>query len=149
MVSCTEFIWAYSELFSFLDENFGKKELIKFWKYLSKNFLGNLEKLAKKKGAYGMAEYWGHTLPEEGADYIITVKKDLFQIKMLNCPSAELLRKGPIKPYRDYCEHCLWLYPPIIRKYGWKVKIDYTDYKDGTCVETYTKKSSKNRSRKT
>jgi len=141
MVSCTEFIWAYSELFSFLDENFGKKELIKFWKYLSKNFLQNFEELVKRKGAYGMAEYWGHCLPEEGADYVMTVRKDFLQIKMLNCPSAELLRKGLAKPYQNYCEHCVWLYPPIVMKYGWKVKIDYTNYKDGICIGTYSKKS--------
>ena len=139
MVSCTEFILAYSELFSFLDENFGKKELIKFWKYLSQNFLQNLEELVKKKGAYGMAEYWGHTLPEEGANFVMTVKKNFFQIRMLKCPSAKLLREGPVKGYKDYCEHCLWLYPPIIRKYGWRTKLNYTNFKDVTCVITYTK----------
>ena len=140
MVSCTEFIWAYSELFSFLEENFGKKEVRKFWKYLSKNCLQNLEELVRKRGAYGMAEYWGHTLPEEGADFIMTVKKNFFQIKMLNCLSAQLLREGPVEGYADYCEHCLWLYPPIIRKYGWEAKVNYTNFQEGTCVETYTKK---------
>ena len=88
-----------------------------------------------------MAEYWGHTLPEEGADFVMTVRKDFFQIKMLSCPSAKLLRECPVEPYKDYCEHCLWLYPPIIRKYGWKAKIDYTNFGNGTCTITYTKNS--------
>ena len=34
MISCTEFIPAYSELFNFLDENYGRKEVDCFWEYL-------------------------------------------------------------------------------------------------------------------
>ena len=34
MISCTEFIPSYSELFSYLDKHFGKSEVEKFWTYL-------------------------------------------------------------------------------------------------------------------
>ena len=36
MISCTDFIPAYSELFSFLDENYGRGEVEKLWEYLFK-----------------------------------------------------------------------------------------------------------------
>ena len=35
MVSCTEFILAYNELFKFLEEGYGKRAVIKFWEYIS------------------------------------------------------------------------------------------------------------------
>ena len=136
MVSCTEFIWAYSELFKFIDERHGKDDVVALWQYLSDNFLGNLRDLVERRGAYGMAEYWGHTLPEEGADYTMTVREDFFQIVMHRCPSAELLRGSPAEGYRDYCEHCEWLYPPILREFGWETQVDYTDFRDGTCTFT-------------
>ena len=36
MISCTEFIPAYSELFSFLEERHGRGEVDNFWTYLFK-----------------------------------------------------------------------------------------------------------------
>ena len=36
MISCTEFIPAYSELFSFLEERHGRDEVDRFWTYLFK-----------------------------------------------------------------------------------------------------------------
>ncbi len=34
MISCTEFIPSYSELFSYLEEKHGEDEVSKFWTYL-------------------------------------------------------------------------------------------------------------------
>ena len=69
MISCTEFIMAYNELFKFLDERHGKQAVTDFWIGISDNFLWNLDKLVAKKGIQGMKEYWTHTLTEEGAKY--------------------------------------------------------------------------------
>lgn len=35
MVSCTEFIPLYSELFKYLEKKNGKKEVIEYWNYMS------------------------------------------------------------------------------------------------------------------
>ena len=35
MISCTEFIPAYSELFKFLESKGGKQAVVDFWNYLS------------------------------------------------------------------------------------------------------------------
>ena len=35
MISCTEFIPSYSELFKYLDEHYGYEEVQRFWTYLS------------------------------------------------------------------------------------------------------------------
>ena len=45
MISCTEFIPAYSELFKYLEKVGGKDAVISFWEYLSDNFLTNLKDL--------------------------------------------------------------------------------------------------------
>ena len=34
MISCTEFIPCYSELFTYLEEKSGRDEVDRFWKYL-------------------------------------------------------------------------------------------------------------------
>ncbi|MCC6695216.1 MAG: hypothetical protein IT365_06265, partial [Candidatus Hydrogenedentes bacterium] len=65
MISCTEFIWVYSELFRYLDERGGKDEVFAFWKGISDNFLGNLREYIRTEGLKGMHKYWTHTLGEE------------------------------------------------------------------------------------
>ena len=48
MISCTEFIPAYSELFTFLEDKHGRDEVDRFWEYLTN--LGNQQKTIFIKG---------------------------------------------------------------------------------------------------
>ena len=43
MISCTEFIPAYSELFKFLEAQGGREAVEAFWEHLSDRFLGTSE----------------------------------------------------------------------------------------------------------
>lgn len=134
MISCTETILAYNELFYFLHKRYGKKAVIKFWEEVSDDFLNNLRKLVKEKGIDGMNEYWGRTLSEENAKYRIEHSLDFFRIEMYKCPSVGLLRRHKgIKRYRDYCKHCDTLYRRIIEDYGFSYSIEYLDEEKGRC----------------
>ena len=53
MISCTEFIPAYSELFKFLHRLGGKEAVEDFWNDLSDRFLGNLRDLVEENGIRG------------------------------------------------------------------------------------------------
>ena len=64
MISCTEFIPAYSELFKYLEKIGRKPELIKFWEYLSDNFLANLKSLVEQQDAAYQDKLRG-VLPED------------------------------------------------------------------------------------
>ncbi len=114
MISCTEFIPAYSELFKYLDERKGYPEVQKFWRYLFKpdgkgipliNFL-------KKDGLKGAFDYWSGTLSEESADVtrIMNLKEGWIKSVMHYCPSKgrllELKDEIGIDPYPHYCDHC-------------------------------------------
>ncbi len=146
MISCTETILAYNELFSFLHKRYGKKAVVKFWESVSDDFLDNLRRLVKEKGLNGMMEYWGRTLKEEKAKYKIKHGKDFFSIEMYKCPSVGLLRRHKeIKGYRDYCKHCDTLYRKIIEDYGFSYLIEYINEEKGVCrIEVKKKCTSKN-----
>ncbi|NOZ21670.1 MAG: hypothetical protein GXP25_11365 [Planctomycetes bacterium] len=136
MISCTEFIPFYSELFRFLEEKGGKKEVVRFWEALSDEFLGNLRKLAKEKGLAGCFEYWSHTLTEEAADFTMTLNEDegWFRIDMHECPSmGMLLRLAHIEPYHAYCEHCMVLYPRVLEPLGFRCEAGMTDPEKPSC----------------
>ena len=137
MISCTEFIPAYSELFKFLDQKVGKAAVVKFWEALSDSFLGNLRDLAEKKGLVGCFEYWSRTLTEEAADFRMSLDEEngIFEIEMRYCPSmGRLLEEKHIEPYEFYCEHCDTLYRRVLEPLGFKYHIDLSRCKDAQCI---------------
>lgn len=133
MISCTEFILVYNELFSFLDEKYGKQAVIEFWEYISDQFLTNLDRLVREKGIEGMKEYWTHTLTEEGADYEMKVTSSEFEIFMKKCPSVNKLNTSNVRKYPNYCDHCDLLYRRIIEKYGFTYDYEFIDREKGIC----------------
>ena len=89
MISCTEFIPAYSEGFKFLEAIGGREEVERFWSELSELYLtDSLLKLMQEKGLEGCFEYWSQSLNEEAADFTITLNNDkkAFRIDMHKCP---------------------------------------------------------------
>ena len=139
MISCTEFIPAYNELFAFIEERHGRQELIRFWEELADEFLHNLRDLVAEKGLAGMHEYWTHTLTEEGADQTMTLSEDEFRIEMHQCPSVAILRQSEhITPFPDYCDHCKILYSQVIEPFGFRCEVQVHDV--GRCTLRVTKR---------
>lgn len=136
MIACTDFIPAYSELFKSLHNRGGKDAVVKFWNYLSDEFLTNLRELATQKGLRGCWEYWSRTLNEEAADFEMVLDEDAgeFRIEMHRCPSmGKLLEMQHIEPYPDYCEHCDALYRRVLEPLGFEYDIDLSRCHQATC----------------
>lgn len=143
MISCTEFIPAYSELFKYLQQKAGKQAVVAFWEHLSDAFLDNLRELATKKGLAGCFEYWSHTLAEEAADFRMTLADDLFRIEMRHCPSKGRLLESPhLQVYPDYCEHCQVLYRRVLEPLGFAYDLDLSQIDRARCVLTVRPASS-------
>lgn len=143
MISCTEFIPAYSELFKFLHAKGGKDAVVKFWESLSDKFLTNLRDLAATKGLAGCFEYWSHSLTEEAADFRMTLDEGqgTLEIEMRGCPSRGMLNNSKhIEPYEHYCEHCDVLYRRVLEPLGFKYNIDLTACKEARCKVVIGKK---------
>lgn len=136
MISCTEFIPAYSELFGFLERKGGRKAVDEFWNYLSDTFLGNLRDHVSAKGIRGCWDYWSHTLNEEAADFVMELNEETgeFSIAMRACPSkGALLKIGHITPYHDYCAHCDALYRRVLEPLGYEYDIDRSQVDKARC----------------
>lgn len=144
MISCTEFILAYSELFKFIHQHYGREAVQRFWEGISDEFLNNLRDLVAEKGLEGMQEYWSHTLGEEGGEWEMKLHGDTFEIFMNKCPSAGKLKKardaGWLEPYAHYCEHCDTLYRRVIEPFGFDYTVEYLDCDHGICHLIVTKK---------
>ena len=134
MISCMEFIHAYSELFRFLHERYGRAAVGRFWEGISDRFLTNLRDHVGRKGMEGMYEYWTHTLTEERGDWEMELRcgghrrllkchgdqpvaetrtggepwaegpDAVFQIRMHACPSVAKLRRAT--HMKPYASYC-------------------------------------------
>ena len=146
MISCTEFIPAYSEGFKYFEQIGGRKELETFWSYLSELYLKDtLEKLVAEEGLEGCNTYWSHSLNEEAADFKMTLNeiKGEFKIHMIHCPSKGMLNELTyMEPYHSYCDHCPALYSPILARQGYKYVEDMSRCKDATCSVTISLKNN-------
>jgi len=145
MISCTEFIPAYSELFKYLHRRDGKQAVVAFWEFLSDEFLGNLRQLVEAHGIRGCWEYWSHTLNEEAADFTMELDEEagLFTIDMHACPSMGLLLSlEHIAPYPDYCQHCDVLYRRVLEPLGYDCEADLSHCHEARCRFVVRKKES-------
>ncbi len=136
MISCTEFIPAYSALFRTLDQLGGPNAVEDFWHYLSDHFLGNLRDLVKAHGLRGCWLYWQHTLNEEAADFTMEIDDEagVFRIEMHRCPSKQrLMDCRQIEPYPDYCRHCDVLYRRVLEPLGYACECDLSECDQARC----------------
>lgn len=139
MISCTEFIPAYSELFKFLEARGGTQAVEGFWEHLSDEFLGNLKSAVEEHGIRGCWNYWSHTLNEEAADFTMELDEDegQFRIIMHHCPSmGRLLELKHVEPYHDYCRHCDILYRRVLEPLGYRYEVDLSRCKEARCSLT-------------
>lgn len=140
MISCTEFIPAYSELFSYLDTKYGREEVDRFWKYLFQPDGKGIPLInhVEKEGIRGCFTYWAESLNEEAADFTMYLneKRGYFVLDMHRCPSKGRLLKlkdeiGLI-PYYDYCLHCD-SYRLAVEKAGLKYIYNFRDVDNAAC----------------
>lgn len=143
MISCTEFIPLYSELFKFLHEKGGKEEVVKYWEHISDEYVqARLGEEIAKHGLKGCWNYWFKSLNEEACDFSMTYdpNKEYFEINMQGCPSKSMLNKMQYtNPYPDYCEHCSILYSRVAKKYGIKIQNDLSKSDLAKCSVWATK----------
>ena len=122
MISCTEFIPLYSELFRYLEELGGHEEVARHWEYISDGTISDsLGTHVSAKGVRGCWDYWSKSLNEEACDFRMELDEEAgtFLIDMRRCPSkGHLLDYPHVEPYHDYCGHCPALYDRVLAKYG-------------------------------
>jgi hypothetical protein len=139
VISCVDFIPAYSEFFKFLGKKGGEKAVRDFWNFLSDTYLTGLRDLVAAHGLRGCWLYWAQTLNEEAADFRMVLDEAAgeFEIIMYRCPSkGRLLELGHIEPYREYCRHCDVLYRRVLEPLGYEYAIDLSRADRARCAVT-------------
>ena len=152
MISCTEFIPLYSELFKYLEKLGGHSAVMDYWIHISDTFIGdvtnphslayNCERLGGFEGAIA---YWGHTLTEEACD-LLQMKDENAKVRythMRHCPSRGMLNGlTHVEPYYDYCAHCDVIYSRVLEKYGIVYERDKSGIARAECRDVFYEKGN-------
>ena len=138
MISCTEFIPSYSELFTYLEKEHGRDEVDRYWEYLFKPDTSPLYAFLEREGIKGCWTYWKGTLNEEAADFTMYLneKRGFYHNVMHWCPSKgrllQLKDTVGVEPYHDYCLHCD-LYRRAAEKAGLKYIYNFNGTEKAAC----------------
>jgi hypothetical protein len=122
-----DFTIIYNETFKYIDQKYGSGEVKDLWNEISKRWCVHLNELVGEKGLQGMYEYWGGengTISREKAECTVTLKDGMFTATMAKCPSVTELEENGREIYSgnlSYCDHCLCLYGPVVKKYGFSM----------------------------
>ena len=135
MISCTEFIPAYSELFKFIDRKSGRQAVYDYWRSNFDPDRAPVNQHLNKSGIRGCWDYWSHRLKEEAADFTMTLDEEAgyIRIDMQHCPSkGRLLETKHIEPFDEYCFHCD-LYRLSVEKHGLVYEYDFSRTDKAQC----------------
>ncbi len=140
MISCTEFIPAYSELFAYIEDSHGREAVNAFWEELFHPKTGAvpLDTYISREGIRGCFSYWTHSLNEEAADFTMYLneKAGWFLLVMHHCPSKgrllDLQREMGLQPYHDYCLHCD-SYRFAVEKHGLRYIYNFAGVERAAC----------------
>ena len=145
MISCTEFIPLYSELFKFLEKIGGYDAVLDYWQYISDCGIGNQQnpnslisflERNKDNPFEGAWKYWSKSLTKEACDLfrVYDPEKKLIFSHMRSCPSRGMLNSlEHIEPYSQYCEHCNVIYRPVLNRYGLDSRRDNSTVDHAEC----------------
>lgn len=132
MIGAYDFCGHYEWTFAWLEAEGGHGLVRDYW---TEAIAGDSQRHARERivggGIEGMKEYWGHTLAEEAAGYVMTVTDDVFRIDMHDCPSKGFLIRNGLVQYRDYCDHCMGWIGPLMKEAGFV--IDHEHNHRGQC----------------
>ena len=138
MISCTEFIPAYSELFKYIDQKSGRQAVYNFWEDLFQPGNSPLDGLITKYGKLrGSWENWYVVYTEEACDNTMLYNEEEGWILacMHHCPSKGRFQKlGYMEPFEEYCKHCD-SYDIVFKKHGVGHCMDYRGEHCAKCRE--------------
>lgn len=132
MIGIYDFCGHYEWTFEWLRQQGGHALVRAYWNdAIHEDAQQHAAALIHAKGFAGMDEYWGHTLAEEGGEWVPTARDDVFRIDMHDCPSKGFLLRNGLHQYRDYCDHCMGWIGPLMKQAGFV--IDHQHNHCGQC----------------
>lgn len=126
----------YNEIFKFVHKKDQLQKVRDLWRYIAAKNFKELKEAVSQNGLKGCLLYWAKALSNTDCELSYNTKKDVFKIKMHQCPAVSQIGE---KKYERYCQHCKEMYQEVLTDY----KVSLIANNHGQCEITITKQETK------
>jgi hypothetical protein len=124
-------------LFDYLDENYGKEEMLAMYREIIKETYEPLIREIKNRGLHAMMDHYNDIMQLEEGDHSTEFEQGRLKITVNRCPAIEHLHKSGAPVSQHFCQVSTVLVNEVIgEETGFRCTVNY-DQQKGTCTQVW------------
>ena len=134
-VGAGDFYFAINATFRFIEKQFGRDGLRRYWQELGSGYYAPMTAVWKSGGLPAVADYWRAFFDAEpGAEVQVDVTPDLVSLDVRVCPAIKHLRAHAREILPCLCQHCFYVSEAAAAPAGLTVRVEGGN---GICRQTF------------
>jgi hypothetical protein len=134
-VGAGDFYFAINATFRFIEQQFGREGLRRYWQDLGANYYAPVTADWKDGGLPAVADYWRAFFnAEPGAEVQVDVTPDRVSLDVRVCPAIKHLRAQAREIVPCFCQHCYYVSEAAAAPAGLTVRLEGGN---GSCRQTF------------
>jgi hypothetical protein len=119
------FYFAINATFRFIEQRFGREELIRYWRELGERYQQPVWQKWAEFGFAGIAGYWrAFFAAEPGGQVQVLELNDRVELQIEICPIIQYLREHKREILPCICQHCYFMSEAAAAKAGYTVRVE-------------------------
>lgn len=134
-VGAGDFYFAINATFRFIEKQFGREGLRRYWQELGSTYYAPVTAAWKRGGLQAVAGYWRAFFDAEpGAEVQVDVTPDRVSLDVRVCPAIKHLRAHAREIVPCFCQHCYYVSEAAAAPAGLTVRVEGGN---GACRQTF------------
>jgi len=134
-VGAGDFYFAINATFRFIEKQFGREGLRRYWQELGAAYYAPVTAAWKRAGLQAVAAYWRAFFDAEpGAEVQVHAAPDRVILNVRVCPAIKHLRAHAREIVPCFCQHCYYVSEAVAAPAGLTVRVEGGN---GACRQTF------------
>ena len=134
-VGAADFYFAINATFRFIEQEFGREGLQRYWQELGSTYYAPVTAAWKRGGLQAVADYWRAFFEAEpGAEVSAEMTPGQVSLNVRVCPAFKHLRAHARDIVPCYCQHCYYVSEAMAAPADFTVRIEGGN---GACRQTF------------
>ncbi len=139
-VGAADFYFAINATFRFIEKEFGREGLRRYWQDLGSRYYAPVSAAWKRGGLPAVADYWrAFFAAEPGAEVRVEASPGQVSLEVGVCPAFKHLRAHGRTIIPSFCQHCCFVSEAMAAPAGFTVRVQGGN---GACHQTFLPRAS-------
>ena len=135
-VGAGDFYFAINAAFRFIEKQFGREGLRRYWEELGTGYYAPVTAAWKRGGLRAVADYWrAFFAAAPGGEVRVEATPESVTLDVRVCPAIKHLRAHGREVVPCFCQHCYYVSEAVAAPAGFTVRIEGGN---GACRQTFT-----------